>query len=289
MIALIDGDLILYRAGFAAETTYYEIYEIGYEEWGWIQKIRYSKDAKEWINGRWDQYAMKRVQEPEPLENGIYNIKQMMRMIITNSGADSYRAFLSGKDNYRDLVATIQVYKGNRDPSRKPFYYKELKQYLIDQWGAEVTDGYEADDAMSMAQYKSTEDTIICTLDKDLDMCEGLHYNWVRDERYKVTTIIGLRFFYKQLITGDSTDNIPGLFRLTKTKATKKILTVIDDLSTAVEMWNYVVSVYKDSFSSLERQGLGGVGRTELQLKLVEIARLLHMSRSNPDDFEIPT
>ena len=257
------------------------------------------KDAKEWIAAHDNdvKYELRKVQDVEPFENHIYNAKKMMEMIIQESGADEYIVYLSGKDNYRDLVATMQIYKGNRDPSHKPFFYKELKQYLIDEWGGEVIYGCEADDAMSMAQYldktlcedhgfnyMEQAETIICTLDKDLDMVPGHHYNWVRKEKYQVTTITGLRFFYKQMLTGDSTDNIPGLFRLTGQKATKKLLSVIDTLESRLGMWLYIHETYKAGFE----KNKGNISDGELTTKLVEIARLLWMSKDEIDDFKVP-
>ena len=54
-------------------------------------------------------------------------------------------------------------------------------------------------------------DTVICTVDKDLDQIPGKHFNFITNEHYEVTPEQGLQFFYKQILMGDSTDDIPGL------------------------------------------------------------------------------
>lgn len=66
-------------------------------------------------------------------------------------------------------------------------------------------------------------DTIIVTLDKDLDQTPGWHFNFVTKRRYYITPNEGMAFFYQQLLTGDRVDNIPGLPKVGPAKA-KKIL-----------------------------------------------------------------
>ena len=50
-------------------------------------------------------------------------------------------------------------------------------------------------------------------------MVEGWHYNFVKDEHLEVTKAEGLRNFYRQLLTGDTVDNIPGLHGIGPVKA----------------------------------------------------------------------
>src|SRR5574343_1568457 len=84
------------------------------------------------------------------------------------------------------------------------------------------------------------EDTIIVTLDKDLDMIPGLHYNWVKNTIYDVNEDEALRFFYKQLLIGDTSDNIVGIRGIGPVKAK----TLIDHLETEEEMLDVVSSLY---------------------------------------------
>ena len=59
------------------------------------------------------------------------------------------------------------------------------------------------------------------------------------------------RFFYKQLLTGDATDNIPGLFKMVGKKATAKVLDPIDDMVDTKEMYEYVKAVYLDGYNTV--------------------------------------
>src|SRR5688572_28638282 len=82
------------------------------------------------------------VKDDEPLEYALATVRSVVNDIKEQFlGATSFRMFLTGKGNFRDNIATLQVYKGNRDPSHKPKYYTEIKDYLITHHGAEVVPG----------------------------------------------------------------------------------------------------------------------------------------------------
>ena len=59
--------------------------------------------------------------------------------------------------------------------------------------------------------------------DKDLDQIPGRHYNWTTGEAYQVSAREGLTFFFQQILSGDSTDNIPGLTGTGPVKAKKML------------------------------------------------------------------
>ena len=75
---------------------------------------------------------------------------------------------LTGKDNYRFDYAVTAPYKGNRKKSRKPKHLQALRDHLVSAWGAVVSDGQEADDAMSIRQYAEGDNSIIISLIKTL-------------------------------------------------------------------------------------------------------------------------
>lgn len=139
--------------------------------------------------------------------------------------AEEYIIFLTGKGNFREEVATILPYKGNRDSSHKPVHYEAIKEFLVKKYKAQVIEGMEADDAMAIMQYEDPENTVICSIDKDLLMVPGKHYNWRKQEHKEVSALEGARWFWTQMLTGDSTDNIlgcgtkkPGVYKSGKKK-----------------------------------------------------------------------
>lgn len=151
------------------------------------------------------------------------------------------RLYLTGKGNFRDEIATLKPYKGTRK-TEKPFHFKNLTAYILSHYDVVVAEGMEADDLMCIDQTislrKGLFDTVICTRDKDLRQCPGMHFGWEcgnqagfpfskvdelgwvkehrkvdKEGREYVSKLsgVGLKFFYAQLLMGDTVDNIPGL------------------------------------------------------------------------------
>ena len=175
--------------------------------------------------------------EDDDAEDFVYaRAEDLIDNILVSTEATEYRLFLTGKNNFRYTI--YPEYKAHR-PKEKPFWLEKCRQYLIATFNAEVVDGQEADDALGIAQ---TEDTIICSIDKDLLMIPGRHYNFVKDEFQEVTNDSGMRHFYMQCLTGDRSDNIKGIEQIGPKKA-EKILT---GCITEQELFNAVREAYSN-------------------------------------------
>ena len=173
--------------------------------------------------------------EDGALDIALLRCDKLMQDILDATDSDQYKAFLTGKNNFRKRINP--EYKANRKDKIPPRYLQQCRKFLIDEWKAEVSEGCEADDMLGLNQ---TKDTILCSLDKDLDMIPGLHYNWVKGEIYEVSEISALQHFYRQLLIGDRSDNIFGVPGIGKVKASK----LIDNLETEEEMLNIVTNLY---------------------------------------------
>lgn len=181
-------------------------------------------------------YRCAAASENDGLEIALVRTDELMRRILFETNSDSYRAFLTGDFNFRREINPD--YKAHRTQP-KPQYLEDCKYYLMKEWNAFTTDGYEADDALGFNQ---TEDTVVCSIDKDLLMIPGRHYNFVKQVFAEVTELSGLKHFYKQMLIGDTADNIKGVNGIGKVKATK----LIDPLETEEEMYLTVCNLYKD-------------------------------------------
>lgn len=175
--------------------------------------------------------------EDDDAEDFVYaRAEDLIDNILVNTEATEYRLFLTGKNNFRYTI--YPEYKAHR-PKEKPFWLEKCRQYLIATFNAEVVDGQEADDALGIAQ---TEDTIICSIDKDLLMIPGRHYNFVKDEFQEVTNDSGMRHFYMQCLTGDRSDNIKGIEQIGPKKAEKILVSCV----TEQELFNAVREAYSN-------------------------------------------
>lgn len=245
MICLLDGDICVYRCGFAAE----------------------KKHKKELPDG-----DVEHTREVEPLSHALQNVDTLMDGVT--KGFDSTEVYLTGKGNFREKVATILPYKGNRSKFAKPFYYEEIRQHLIDKYKAVVIEGMEADDAMGLRQTEGKEKTCITTIDKDLDQIPGQHYNWVKNERYQISELDGLRRFYGQLLTGDRVDNIPGIYGVGPVTATK----LLAHAGSELHLWQ---AVRRKWFEHYPR---GYEGRSVDEV-LLEVGRLLWIRRTGREQW----
>lgn len=151
--------------------------------------------------------------EDKTEDEALVEMDSKLDEITFNCGASDSIIYLSGSNNFRKKI--YPAYKANRK-QEKPKHFQALRNYLIKVEQAEVAEGQEADDALGIAQ---NDTTIICSLDKDLLMVEGWHYNWRRDETVEVSKEEGMRNFYRQLLTGDTVDNIPGIHGIGPKKA----------------------------------------------------------------------
>jgi len=235
---LIDADIITYSVASASDGKFYKVDGIEGE-------FKYIADVKkgfEKADMKYDRSLVKEDYHPDPIENCLHSVRLVVESWIEGAGNGEYQLVLTGKDNFRNKVATIQPYKGNRTDKRKPHHLAECRDYLVRRWGAIIVDGEEADDYLGWNQ---TEDTIITTIDKDLDCIKGHHYRPPNKGKegylYEVSEVEANRNFYKQLLIGDTTDNIQGIPGV---GAKSPFLKVIDTLSDPREMAEYTFNKY---------------------------------------------
>lgn len=233
MHAQIDGDVICYACGFASDAAA-------------ANKLR-----REIGDENYDRYVEDEGKPFEPFHNARHGVNEKLNAIRNIVDATRQTIFISHPVNFREQL--YPPYKMNRATDHKPHWYNEIKDYLFEK-GAVFSDvGDEADDAMGIAQTemrRKGKASIICTIDKDLDMVPGLHYNWSKTKHdlgvYEVDEIDGLRMFYTQLITGDGTDNIPGIFQHKGVKAMPKLKDPLQSMYSEREMYQHVLDVYEN-------------------------------------------
>ena len=180
---------------------------------------------------------------------------------------DGFQVYLSGDTNFRDEVAVTHPYKGNRERER-PECLDAVRGYLCMRYDAYVSDGQEADDDIAIAATRMGASAVICTIDKDLDQVPGWHYNFVKQQRYCIGTKEAVLNFYMQLLTGDSVDNIKGIYGIGPKKALKH-LQGLDE----VQMYQKCLELYEgDDARVLENARLLWLRRYEGQMWVPPVA-----------------
>lgn len=167
-----------------------------------------------------------------------YNVDKMLEDTLIECNDFNFMCFLTGKTNFRYDV--YPEYKANRKDQPKPKYLDVARQRLIDEYKATVSDGCEADDLVSIEQYKRANEATVVHIDKDLNQIVGWHYNPRKKERYLVSPNDAIRFFYEQLLVGDTADNVKGAKGIGPKKAAK----ILDQCENEQEMFVAVRDVY---------------------------------------------
>lgn len=253
MKLLIDGDILVYLAGFAAEKRGKDV------------PLSHAKRCLTMTLGAHREYIQQR-----------FKIKEEQIYITSND-----------KSNFRFDLATIQPYKGNRKASGKPQHFHALREILVEEYGAEVISDQEADDMMAIEACKDPGKTIIASKDKDLRMVPGWHWEMDRDQEPFLSSDpgvlmlkrqssgrckcfgFGIKWFWFQCIVGDRVDNIPGLPKMGDVTAYKALAPLHD----ATTLYNKVLSMYYLNNRTKE--------------DLTEVGQLLWMRRK-PDELWIP-
>lgn len=298
MKALIDGDIIAYSIGFASQKNVHIVSVDGEV----VGKFNYKKDLNEFLEGLEEEYTVTTEVEAEPVSFALHSVKQFIKSVLEAVEADDYTVYLTGSGNFREEIATILPYKGNR-VAPKPVHYQAIRDYLVDRYGAVVVDGMEADDQLSLDQSEDYQDnveflrdigswpdepslkrncsTVICSIDKDLMMVPGWHYNWNKDEKVWVSEEQGMYNFYMQLLTGDPTDNIQGIPGIGKKKAER----ILEGMGCEQSMFYSAVTAYEEYLYSVHKQQDDGTEsyhewiREQAMKNIIENGQLLWMVR----------
>lgn len=227
MKVLVDGDVIVYRAGFGAD-----------------------KEGPD-----------------TPLSYSLHNVKMMItsfyKYVEQYCKVESVDVFLTSADksNFRFDRASIKPYKGNRKKSHKPQYYDEIRDYLVDQYQATIVSDQEADDEMGIRCSENPEKSLIISADKDMRMIPGWH--WEMDTTQRIFYVTdpgyltlekrgggkakllgtGYKWFAAQCLMGDVVDNIPGV----KSYGDVKTYKALDPARNESEALDIVTEVYHNN------------------------------------------
>lgn len=169
-------------------------------------------------------------------------VDELMDYILdaTTFDGSPFKVYLTGDGNFRYDVAVTVPYKGNRKDTKKPEFLPDARDYLVEDYGAVVSSGEEADDLIAIEATRLGPHTIIASVDKDFLQVPCVHYNTNKQTFTEQDELSATRFFYTQILTGDRADNIQGLHRVGPVKAAM----ILGESTDEVEMYNKCVQAY---------------------------------------------
>ena len=170
--------------------------------------------------------------------------------IIHSTESTHYLGFVGsreGSNTFRHKLAVTKPYKGQRvgTPHWTKYWKPIIIKHMVDNWNFIEVNNIEADDACSMCAthfLMKNIDYVVCSPDKDLKQIEGKHYDYKRLEHDYVSKTQALQILYKQILVGDSTDNISGC---PKVGVKSPYLKEIDELETLEEIHKFTKGVFE--------------------------------------------
>jgi 5'-3' exonuclease len=196
----------------------------------------------------------------------VDDLIQFSTVLFPEVGLD-YVVYLTGKGNFRDNIAKSHPYKGNRKSVQKPRHLQTARDHMESEYQAIISKGEEADDLIAKEAARLDYHACVASIDKDMLQIPCWHFNIVRGDYLKVEPYGGIKFFYTQILTGDTADNIVGLWKVGPVKAKK----ILEDAETEQELWDLVVKAYDGN-----------------EDRVIENARLLWLRREEEEIWQPP-
>lgn len=212
-VLLIDGDVLVYQIGLAAERPI------------------------DWGDGLWTLHA----DFNECRETLISRVETLIETL----GAEEVRFALScpTESGYRrELCPT---YKLNRKETRKPVIHAPLRQYLLDNHDTILRPRLEADDILGILATQPTDERrILVSIDKDFHGVPCLFYRTNSDnpEVVEVSPESAQRFHAIQTLMGDRVDGYQGIPGVGQKTAEK----ILADVNPAA-FWPTIKKAYADA------------------------------------------
>lgn len=249
----IDGDVLIYRAGFASQSRSPEL-----------------------------SHALHNIKVIIKFLLKHFNANQAV-IFLSNSDKDKNFRYAIAPDYKANRNAICKLCEGNplRDvgvqegkdggafrgmqcdkcskiyPCSKPLHFNDIRRYLIDYYNALVVESGEADDWLCV---DIGPDHVIASIDKDLMMVPGIHFRMHTLETVEVSdpgilTLeekkgrkdlkgYGYKWFFAQMLLGDSIDNIK---KPKKGQGPKDIYSLLANCESPIEHWDVVAKEYKEA------------------------------------------
>lgn len=236
-----------------------------------VYKIATISDIRQWFrDGRSREWMEKEIVHLSV--NRLSNMGDGILIDIEDTGVDIFGIEYFLTDCKRSMrKEKVKTYKANRKPNK---WVNMVRKYVLEMGFAQVDDEWEADDLIKdRAVELGVDKYVICTVDKDLKQIPGIHFDYYRprltDSDGKpmfdqwgnrmlapcrglsiVTEEEADRFFWTQMLTGDSTDNIKGIPGIGPKKAEK----LLDGCTSSGDCESIVLHAYTANFG--EKEGL---------------------------------
>lgn len=165
------------------------------------------------------------------------NLEQKLEGAMRAAGADKVTILATSAASHkghRYAISRVKQYQGKRDHGRRPRNWQFMRELIERDPRTVITDTLEADDLFHINSVRlGDENVAILTQDKDMRMVPGWHLHWdthalvrVRPDTWAFEAdgkVYGRKWFWLQMLHGDSADNVPGLPKWTDDAGKQKL------------------------------------------------------------------
>ena len=182
VILVIDGDELAFKVASSCQETMLKYTNTETQGEGFFKNKTQFKEFMVGIEFEEELFVSELDAKAEPLPVAIGTVKRRINNLCkaVKAHPNNVEIYITGKTNFRlDLPLPLR-YKHNREGADKPVLLDDLKKYLIDYQGADIVEGLEADDALTIRMtdgVKEGKRIIAATVDKDATQTEGWLYN----------------------------------------------------------------------------------------------------------------
>ena len=204
-----------------------------------------------------------------PFEGAKNVLNTKIKSICKKLGTTEYYGYTGKGKTFREDIATLIPYKGNREGMMRPLLLDAMKDYVINRHNAILAERLEADDLCCIDtlraynKWKESGDNkdkvILVGIDKDAKGTSGWHFNPEKDSEPKLIEGFGnlwldnkgevdgggRAFLYYQIASGDLVDNFYANVFSEKKWASKSAYDMLKDCKTDKEAFQALVDTYK--------------------------------------------
>ena len=276
---------------------------------GWLSEVNKKRTSPYSL----DDFLIEDFKETEPIENAIHILNNSIGSLCSQLETKKYYGYTGRGDTFRNTLATLSEYKGNRKGMSRPTHLEDLKDYIESKHNAVIVRDFEADDFCAMdswycyKQYKKTgnekDKLIVVAVDKDAKGVTSFLFN--PNKMFEPTEIQGLgtlfrdekeidghgrSWFYYQVAAGDTSDNYDPACLSTVKTGPVTAYEALSGCATDKQYWEALVKYYKKLYP--EPVTFTNFREDEITVNwlyvMQEIVDLAHMKRWEEDRLIVP-
>lgn len=177
--AVVDLDYLAFKVASVLEDRFVKVYDENDKLIGEYKNRTEFKKSKDFV----EEYKVEDCQQlkKDHQSTMVFLLRKSMEDIRKATKVDKVILAAGGDTNFRDRIPSPQKYKGNREGLLRPLTLKDCKELAMSSYTTVKGEDCEADDVISMYQFRSYFDKenriVAVTTDKDALQTCGYLYN----------------------------------------------------------------------------------------------------------------